>query len=130
MLLAAPSSLDNDPFASISSAGPQRKPRTQFASVLRGLPDATQTAHGRSSRGSPARRRREVLPRFHAGSEVKLESDHAAARRLEDDDCGAGVGLVGGVDAVPIRVTRPFGGASETWAPPAAPFRPPRSQIL
>jgi len=63
-----------------------------------------------------ARRRREVLPRFHAGSEVKLESDHAAARRLEDDDCGAGVGLVGGVDAVPIRVTRPFGGASETWA--------------
>src|ERR1017187_3774481 len=63
-----------------------------------------------------ARRRREVLPRFYAGSEVNLESDHTAARRLEDDDCGASIGLVAGVDAVPIRVPRPIGGASETWA--------------
>jgi hypothetical protein len=35
---------------------------------------------------------------------------------LEEDDCGAGVGLVGGVDSIPIRVTCPFGGASEAWA--------------
>ncbi len=62
-----------------------------------------------------ARRRREVVPRFLAGSEVKLESDHAATRRLEDDDYGAAVGLVAGVDAIPIRVSRPLCRASETW---------------